>query len=90
MMNRALKVGGVALAIVSATVVRAQAGGPVTLATTGPKKVWLRLEALNEGVVRLWYADSPGFKRKTWLAMKAAPKGRVALRRAGRTGRSCT
>ena len=61
----------------------AHAETPVTL---GSGNRHLRVEALNEGGVRLWYASSARFIRKPSLATEAAPNGRVALRRASANG----
>lgn len=45
----------------------------VTLAATGNPKLWLRVVAMDDDVVRLWYADSPRFVRKPSLALETAP-----------------
>ncbi len=60
---------------------------PIIVGATGPSKTWVRLEALSDDVVRVWYSASAELARKPSIAMEAAPKSRIPLREDDRDGK---
>ncbi len=55
-------------------------------AVVGSGNRFVRVEAVSDGVARIWYSDSRAFQRKLSLAMEAAPKSRLGLGRTDSNG----
>jgi alpha-glucosidase len=66
--------------LAAATTVIAQNSSPVVITPAGSRQTSLRLEAINDDVVRAWYSAGGAFVRKPSLALETAPKTRVVLR----------
>jgi alpha-glucosidase len=60
--------------------------GPVVIVSSGTGKLRLRLEAVSDDVVRVWYSTSDHFARRPSHALETMPKTRVPLRVADKPG----
>jgi alpha-glucosidase len=58
----------------------AQDPAPVVISSIGASRVSLRLEALNEDVIRAWYSPAVAFVRQPSLATGQKPRARTAFR----------
>jgi alpha-glucosidase len=58
---------------------KASSDSSITVASTGSNRLWVRVEAVNANVARVWYSTSGQFARKTSLALENMRRSPVQI-----------